>query len=343
MTGGKVAHDESLTRAPAYRIGVVIPSYKVTRHILGVIADIGNEVSRIYVVDDKCPDGSGKLVAEECKDLRVRILFNSENRGVGGAVLTGYTQAVADGIDVIVKIDGDGQMDPSLVPRLIAPILKGQADYTKGNRFYDLTRIGEMPAARLFGNAVLSFMAKLSTGYWGVFDPTNGFTAISMRVASHLPMNKISERYFFETDMLFRLSTLRAVVVDIPMHAHYADEKSNLKISNILFEFLGKHIRNFGKRIFYNYFLRDMSVATVELVVGSALLGFGSVFGLYHWLESMADGSQAPLGIIMFAVLPILVGLQLVLAFLAFDIANVPRRPVSEDLPPPEDRSKWHS
>ncbi|MDE0783793.1 MAG: glycosyltransferase family 2 protein [Planktomarina sp.] len=252
---------------------------------------------------------------------------------MGGAVLAGYKAAIADGADVIVKIDGDGQMDPFLLPRFIAPILKGEADYTKGNRFYDLAQIGNMPPMRLFGNAVLSFMTKLSSGYWSVFDPTNGYTAIHANIAAHLPMDKIDNRYFFETDMLFRLNTLRAVVVDIPMNAVYGNEKSNLHISKILVEFLGKHVRNFAKRIFYNYFLRDMTLASIELLVGTALLNFGLIFGAVSWFNAEASGTPAPLGVIMLATLPILLGIQFILAFLGFDIATVPKRPIHNDLP----------
>jgi dolichol-phosphate mannosyltransferase len=316
-------------------IAVVIPCYRVTGHILGVISSIGAEVSKIYVIDDKCPDHSGQFVLQECKDSRVVVVFNETNVGVGGAVMVGYRRAIADGADIIVKIDGDGQMDPSMLMRFVAPIVKGQADYTKGNRFYDLSRVLRMPRIRLFGNAALSFMAKLSTGYWGLFDPTNGYTAISARIAAHLPYEKISQRYFFETDILFRLNTLRAVVVDIPMHAHYADEKSNLKISKVLVEFAFKHSRNMAKRIFYNYFLRDMNIASVELVIGLLLVCFGLIYGGYHWAESYTRSVTTPTGIVMLATLPIIIGFQLLLAFLAFDMANVPYRPVSADLPDP--------
>ncbi len=151
-----------------------------------------------------------------------------------------------------MKIDGDGQMDPSLIPVFVFPIAAGEADYAKGNRFFDLETIRIMPKVRLFGNAVLSFMCKLSSGYWNLFDPTNGYTAIHADVARRLPFDKISRRYFFETDMLFRLNTLRAVVVDVPMEAKYGNEESNLKISRIVGEFFAKHVRNFLKRIFYN-------------------------------------------------------------------------------------------
>ena len=304
---------------------VVVPSYKVSAHILDLIERIGTEVDSILVVDDACPDGSGKLVLARCSDPRVEVLFHEENKGVGGAVMTGYRYAIAKGADIIVKLDGDGQMDPALLPRFIAPILAGEADYTKGNRFYDLRYISRMPMLRLAGNAMLSFMAKFSTGYWDIFDPTNGYTAISTRVAMKLPQDRISERYFFESDMLFRLGTFRAVVRDVPMDAHYGDEVSNLRIGKVLGEFAGKHLRNFTKRIFYNYFLRDVSVASIELVCGIGLMAFGVVYGGWHWWQSVATGQTAATGIIMLAAMSVLVGLQLLLAFLAYDIASVPR------------------
>ncbi|WP_427913608.1 glycosyltransferase [Ramlibacter sp. MMS24-I3-19] len=307
---------------------MVIPSYRVTRHVLSVIEAIGPEVEQIYVVDDCCPDNSGDLVRTKCTDPRVTVVRNEQNLGVGGAVLRGYQEAIRNGADVIVKIDGDGQMDPSLIPGFVGPILAGEADYTKGNRFFNLERIGEMPPMRLFGNAVLSFMTKLSAGYWDLFDPTNGYTAIHADVARRLPLDKISKRYFFETDILFRLNIVRAVVVDIPMDARYADEVSNLRISRIAGEFFAKHVRNFFKRLFYNYYLRDLSVASLELPLGCSLFLFGVVFGGWHWFLSIYAGAAATAGTVMLSALPVLMGLQLMLAFLAFDIASVPRRPI---------------
>lgn len=309
------------------QIAVVIPCFKVTQHILGVIANIGDEVWRIYVIDDACPDSSGHFVETHCKDRRVRVVYHEFNRGVGAAMITGYRAAIADGADVIVKIDGDGQMDPSLIPHFIGPIVAGEADYAKGNRFFDLEEIGAMPRVRLFGNAMLSFLTKLSSGYWDLFDPTNGYTAIHADVARHLPFRKISCRYFFETDMLFRLNILRAVVVDIPMDARYGNEVSNLSIAKLMGEFLLKHLRNFIKRIFYNYYLRDLSLASIELPLGLGLLLGGTVFGLYHWFESAREGAATPAGTVMLAALPILMGTQFVLAFIGYDIASVPRRP----------------
>lgn len=311
-----------------YEIAVIIPTYKACGHVLGVIAEIGPEVSRIYVVDDACPDDSGEFVRRHCLDPRVSIIRHSQNLGVGGAVMTGYQAAMADGMDILVKIDSDGQMDPALIAEFVAPILHGEADYTKGNRFFDLEKIRSMPMVRLLGNAVLSLMCKLSSGYWHLFDPTNGYTAIHADAARRLPFNKISLRYFFETDMLFRLNTLRAVVVDVPMEAKYGDEVSHLRISKIVGEFFAKHVRNFIKRIFYNYYLRDMSLASIELPMGLVLTVFGVIYGSYHWINSANAGVTTPAGSVMLSALPILMGVQLLLAFLSYDISSTPKRPV---------------
>lgn len=314
------------------KIAVVIPCYKVKSYILSVIVSIGMEVSMIYIVDDACPENSGKYVEENSIDSRIKVIYHPVNQGVGGAVLTGYLAAINDGATVVVKLDGDGQMNADLIPNLVAPILAGEADYTKGNRFFDLEKIQQMPKIRLFGNAILSLMTKLSSGYWNLFDPTNGFTAIHANIIQHLPIKKISQRYFFETDMLFRLNLLRAVIIDVPMDAKYSNEVSNLKISKILGEFLFKHIRNFMKRIFYNYYLRDLSLASIELPLGLLLFMFGVIFGGSHWLFASHAGNSTPAGTVMLAALPILMGLQLILAFLGYDIASVPRHSLYQKL-----------
>jgi len=314
----------SMVQAPV--VAVVIPCYRVTRHIADVIKRIGPECHQIYVVDDCCPDNSGDYVHKHCTDPRILILRNRSNLGVGGAVMVGYEAALKHGADILVKIDGDGQMPPELIGRFIAPITGGAADYSKGNRFYDLSNLRSMPPLRLFGNAILSFMSKFSTGYWDVFDPTNGYTAIHARVAAHLPLDRISRRYFFESDMLFRLNTLRAMVVDIPMAARYNDEVSNLKVSRVFGEFLLGHSRNFAKRIFYNYFLRDLSAASLQLVLGILLMATGTTYGLLKWFVNPGDPATA--GTVMLAALPIMLGLQLVLAFLMWDMQSAPRMPI---------------
>lgn len=310
------------------KVAVAIPCYKVKAHILDVINKIGSEVDVIYVVDDCCPEGSGDYVLESNVDNRVRVLRNEINMGVGGAVCTAYKQAIIDHIDIVVKIDGDGQMDPSLIKKFINPILKGKADYTKGTRFFTLDSLVSMPPIRKFGNAVLSFVNKASSGYWNIMDPTNGYTAIHRKVLNILPLDKISKRYFFESDMLFRLGTIRAVVNDIPMDARYDDEESNLSIKQVIVEFPPLYIKSFIKRIFYNYFLRDFNGASMEFIVGLILFVFGLLFGGFHWLESVTEQQVASTGTVMLAVLPMIMGFQLLLSAINFDMHNVPRAPL---------------
>ena len=313
------------TMAASARIGVVIPSYRVTMHILDVITAIGPEIANIYVVDDCCPDRSGNHVEENCIDPRVQVIFRGQNGGVGAATITGYQAALRDGCDVVVKLDGDGQMDPRLIPRFVRPILAHRADYTKGNRFFNLDDVRAMPRVRLYGNAALSFITKLSTGYWTIFDPTNGYTAIHASLLPYLPLEKIAPRYFFESDMLFRLGMLRALVLDIPMTAIYADEVSHLRIGSVLLRFLAGHSRNFMKRLIYSYFLRDFSAASVELVLGLPLFSFGAIFGFAHWWENSLRGVATNSGTVMLAALPVILGMQLLLSFVGYDIAAVPR------------------
>jgi dolichol-phosphate mannosyltransferase len=312
-------------------IAVIIPCYKVKAHILDVVASIGEEVKSIYVVDDACLEFTGAHVEEHCKDARVNVILNQENKGVGGAVMAGYQQALADGADILVKIDGDGQMDPSLILDFVTPIIAGEADYTKGNRFYNPEELWSMPKIRMFGNAILSLVAKISTGYWQSFDPNNGYTAIHANAARSLPFHKISQRYFFETDMLFRLNILRAVVSDVPMAAKYADEKSNLVIRRNIGEFMRKHLRNAFKRIIYNYYLRDSSLASIELPLGIFLLLFGMIYGACKWISFAAQHIAAPAGTVILSVLPILLGVQFILAFFAYDISNLPTRPIHKN------------
>jgi dolichol-phosphate mannosyltransferase len=309
-------------------IAVIIPCYKVQKQIASVLESIGGEVTSIYVVDDQCPENTGEFVKKTIQDPRVKVLFHQKNQGVGGAVMSGYRKALEDQNKILVKIDGDGQMDPCLINQFIRPLLDGKADYAKGNRFYYLDGLSRMPKLRLFGNAVLSFITKLSSGYWSMFDPTNGYTAIHSEVARLMDFGKVSQRYFFESDMLFRLSLLKAVVVDIPMRAVYEDEPTSLQPIKVAPEFLWKNIKNFLKRIFYNYYLRDMSLASIELPVGVLLVLFSAIFGGYHWFISYSTGEVSTPGTIMLAALPLLIGTQFVLSFFSYDIAHQPKVPI---------------
>jgi hypothetical protein len=230
-------------------------------------------------------------------------------------------------------------MDPAWIPRLAQPIQEGEADYVKGNRFFDLDGLGAMPRMRVLGNSFLSFASKLSSGYWNVFDPTNGFTAIHSAVARRLPFTKLSNRFFFESDMLFRLGILRAVVCEVPMPAVYRGEPSSLVIRRVLFEFAGKHVVNTFKRIFYCYYLRNFNIASIEILAGLLFLAFGTWFGASQWLDGIRANVPATSGTVMVAALPVIVGVQLVLAFLSYDLQNVPREILHRRLEPAPPKS----
>jgi dolichol-phosphate mannosyltransferase len=311
------------------RIAVVVPSYRVADRVVGVVGGIPPVVAAIYVVDDACPERSGERVREAVVDPRVHVIEHATNQGVGGATIAGFRQALADGADIVVKLDGDGQMEPADIPRLLEPILSGEADFAKGNRFWELEGLAAMPGVRLAGNAALSFLTKFSTGYWSVFDPTNGFIAAHREALSHVPLDKLSRRYFFESDLLFRLYIARAVVQDVSMEARYAGETSSLNALRVIPEFLYKHVRNLLKRIFYSYFLRDFTIASLELVVGGLLFLGGVGFGILSWAQGAAHAHPATAGTVMLAGLPIILGVQLLVGFLHFDYQNVPRRPLS--------------
>lgn len=314
--------------AAAPRIAVVIPCYRERDHVLDVIARIPAVVADIICVDDGCPDRTGELVESEARDPRVQVLYSAHNEGVGGATKRGFVAALRAGADIVVKLDGDGQMDPDLIASLTAPIVAGHADYAKGNRFFSLENIATMPRYRIIGNVVMSFVSKFSSGYWNIFDPANGFIAIHASALRILPLERISNDYFFESDLLFRLNTLRAVVIDVPMHAQYGDEQSHLDVFASLPTFIGKHIGNFAKRIFYSYFLRNFSVASIQWLLGPLLLLFGVGFGLHAWRVAESAGLAATAGTVMLAALPIIIGLQFILAAIDYDVRSVPTVPL---------------
>ncbi len=317
------------------RIAVVIPCYRVRSHLPAVLAAIGPEVAHVVCVDDACPEDSGAVALERARvDPRIELVRHERNQGVGAATRTGYRAARARGCTIAVKLDGDGQMDPRLIPALVRPIARGEADYVKGNRFFELEGLAGMPPVRLVGNAGLSLLTKLSTGYWSLFDPTNGYTAIHGAVLDHLPLDKLHARYFFESDLLFRLGTIRAVVAELPMRARYGDERSSLHVWRALVSFPFLHARNLAKRLGYNHLLRNFSVATLELATGVALCVFGAAYGGAMWVRSAITGQVASAGTVMLAGLPVLVGVQLVLSFLGFDIASEPRVPLHPRLEP---------
>lgn len=313
-------------------IAVIIPCYKVGEAVFSLIQQIGPEVTHIIVVDDACPQKTGERVKERIHDPRVEVIIHDKNLGVGGAVITGYQHALQIGSTLAVKVDGDGQMDPESIPDLITPILMGLCDYTKGNRFFDIEFLQGMPKGRLFGNAMLSLLNKITSGYWNLMDPTNGFTAIETRVLALLPLHKMEQRYFFEMDMLYHLGIIRAVVGDIPIPARYGDEVSNLDIRLVLRQFPAKLLTRFFKRVFYNYFLRDFNAGTLMMILSFPLLTFSIFYGGIEWFQHVSSGIAAAPGVVMLAALPFLLGAHLLISAINWDINNTPKTPLHKFL-----------
>jgi glycosyltransferase involved in cell wall biosynthesis len=308
-------------------VAVVIPAYRAAKSIRQVLAGIPLFVKHIVVVNDGSPDETARVV-RDCTDLRVDLVEHEHNEGVGAAVLTGY-RCVSDlGAEIIVKLDADGQMDPAYLLALIAPIVLGEADYTKGNRFLHERELRSMPGRRRFGNAGLSFLTKLASGYWTIFDPTNGYTAIHASVAQLLATRPIAKRFFFETSVLLNLSLLRATVRDVYIPARYPGSASFLSESHAAIEFPWKLFKAFVRRVKILYFVRDFTAVSIYLVFGFVLTIFGSVWGVWHWILSGQSGTAATTGTVMVAVLPIILGVQLLLQAFTLDIQNVPTQPI---------------
>jgi len=308
-------------------VAVVIPAYRAAATIEAVLASIPTFVRHIVVVDDGGADRTAE-VARTVDDPRVVVVEHERNEGVGAAVLTGYRRAAALGAEIIAKVDADGQMDPEYLLALITPIVVGEADYAKGNRFLHERELEAMPGRRRFGNAGLSFFTKLASGYWGIFDPTNGYTAIHASVIPLLDDRRIARRFFFESSMLLNLSLLRAVVRDVYIPARYPGAKSHLSESRAALQFPAQLLRGFLRRIRIQYFVRDFSAVSLYVLCGSLLTLFGGIWGAWHFFVSSQTGVVATTGTVMIAVLPIIVGVQLLLQALTLDVQGSPTTPI---------------
>lgn len=309
------------------RITVVVPAYRVALEIAGVLKAMPASVDRIIVVDDASPDDIGAALAAVA-DERMRVLRHETNQGVGGATVTGMLAAIQDGADVVVKCDGDGQMDPSDIPRLIGPLASGAADHVKGSRYHHPQELASMPRGRLIGNIGLTFLTKLCSGYWSVLDPVNGFFATRTDTLARLPLDKLARRYFFETDLLIRLNIVEARVADMPQPARYAGAPSSLSVRRALWEFPWQLARGLGRRIFWRYLFYDVSPVAIFGIAGAVLSSFGIVFGCWQWIVHATHGVPTPGGTIMLAALPLILGSQLLFHAIILDIQNTPRASV---------------
>ena len=311
-------------------IAAVIPAFNAGTTIRSVLAEIPPAVGIMIVIDDGSNDDTAAVV-ERCAaaDRRIDLIRHDRNQGVGAAMVTGFSRAIELGATIAVKIDADGQMPISMLPSLIEPLLTGEADYVKGNRFRDFQAIRAMPLMRRIGNVALSFLAKAATGYWQCFDPTNGFVAIRTDVLSLLPLQRIDSTYFFEISMLSNLYLLGAVVKEEPMAAQYNGEPSSLSIPRVLRQFPGRLVAAFLRRIVLKNFVYDFSVASLELAAGVPLLLAGILYGGYNWLWYARHHIGAPAGTVVLSAMSIILGYQSLLAAIALDLQSVPREPIN--------------
>lgn len=329
---GSDERGEALPKTKEETTAVIIPAYRVADQIEGVIRGMPPCVDRIIVVDDASPDDLVQRV-EGLNDARVLLLRHAKNQGVGGATITGITTAIKEGHDLIVKCDGDGQMDPADIPLLITPLLNRDADFAKATRFHHFRELGSMPKWRFFGNVGLTFLTKLASGYWNVLDPVNGFLAARTDILRKLPLSRLSRRYFFETDLLIRLNIIEACVAEVPLPARYGNEPTSLSPTRALVEFPPRLLVGLFRRLFWRYLFYDVSPVAVFGLLGSLLCLFGFLFGSYQWIVHAQQDAVTPVGTVMLATLPFILGFQLILQAIVLDIQNTPRSPRCRDKP----------
>jgi len=316
-----------------YVIVMVIPAYRVERDIEAVLQDLPSYIKHIVVVDDASPDSTFDLIAASAqKDTRITLIKHSQNQGVGGAMISGFRKALELGAQIVIKLDGDGQMDPAHIPALITPLVLGKADYVKGNRFRDFQSLQQMPFVRRLGNLGLSFLTKAATGYWSIFDPTNGYFAIRAELLAQLDLERIDKRYFFETSMLANLYLLDAFVMDVPIPARYRNETSSLSIRRSLFEFPYKLLATFLRRVLLRYYIYDFSIMSLYLMIGVPLLLFGGIFGGVKWIQYASQNIPAPTGTVMLPTLSVILGIQILLSAIEIDMNSTPRKALSDPL-----------
>ncbi len=307
-----------------HRIGVVIPAYNVASHVADVVKTIPQFVDRVVLVDDCGTDGTSQLLGT-LERVGVMVVRHAVNQGVGAAMVSGFKKALHEGVDIVVKMDGDGQMDPTYLPLLLDPIVDQRCGYAKGNRFLDNRALESMPATRLIGNYGLTFLTKLASGYWHIFDPQNGYLAIHAGTLQQMDLDHLAKRYFFENDMLVHLNILGVRIKDVSIPARYGDEQSSMRMSEILLTFPRYLFGRFWYRVYQKHILRDFSPIALFWVSGIPLLVWGGSFGAYTWAKSFLTGQVATTGTVMLSVLPFLLGFQLMLQAILLEISESPK------------------
>jgi len=311
------------------KLAVIIPAYCESKNILEVLKSIPDFIWAIIVVNDASTDDTEQIVLSyQTKDPRIHYISHDTNQGVGGATITGYKKALDLDADILVKMDGDGQMSAKHLKKLLHPLLNLEADYTKGNRFFHIDDLKQMPKLRLLGNSFLGFLVRFCSGYWNLYDPTNGYTAVHANVLRKLKLDQIQRNYFFETDMLIELNIIHAKIIDIPIPSKYADEESTMSLSLIVLTFPFLLFKGFLKRIFFNHILYNFTHVGLFFIAGIFPFVFGLIFGTMKWMESFLTQIPATSGTVMLSAFTISIGFLMLLCGLIVDIYMVPQVPL---------------
>jgi len=304
-----------------HTIAVVIPCYKVEQHIQKVVAEIPGYITSIILVNDASPDNTGEILDKlAIENSKIKIIHHLKNQGVGGSMVSGFKEAIKQNMDAVIKIDGDGQMDISFFEKILKAVFDEKYNFAKGNRFFDQKMLQKMPAIRRIGNFGMGFLIKLASGYWNVFDPANGFFCIRTSTLKRIDLERLAKRFFFESSLLIELYYSGAKIKDIAMPAIYAEEKSNLSIWKTLFTFPPKLFNAFIRRIWLRYFIYDFNIGSLYIFFGIPLFLFGLIFGIIKWIHYAGLHTATPTGTIMIAVISLILGFQLTLAAIQYDI-----------------------
>lgn len=306
-------------------IAAVVPAYKEERMISTVINTMPDFVDHIVIVDDCSPDRTSEIVRAST-DERVTLVRHEVNQGVGGAIITGHHTAMELGSDVNVIMAGDAQMDPAYLPQLLDHVTTEGYGFAKANRFFSPESFQGMPTYRVLGNIVLSFMTKLASGYWHLFDPQNGYTAIRTEVLKRVPLHNVARRYSFENDLLIHLNILQVPAVDVPIPAVYGEEVSSIRLSRVVPELMSLLTRGFWRRIWYRYVLWSFSPIALLLVLGIGLTVFGLAVAIWVCFQ-IAISVVATAATVMLAALPLMLGMQMLISALQLDIQASPATP----------------
>src|SRR5215469_4999181 len=303
-------------------VAVVMPAHNEEKLIAQAITSVPEFVDHVIVIDDASTDDTAKL-ALATGDPRVHLIEHEVNTGVGGAIIDGHKLAIDLDADINVVMAGDAQMDPVYLPALLAPIVDAGYGFTKANRFYSRQSLMGMPTIRLMGNVVLSFATKLASGYWNLFDPQNGYTAITRESLGMIDLDRLARRYSFENDLLIWLGIAGVRAKDVPIPSVYGDEVSGMRLRKVIPEISHLLFMGFWRRIFLKYVLMSFSPIALLLFTGLFLCAFGLGVGIWT-LAVTPSGASPTAGTVLLAVGPLLVGINMLVHALTLDIQQTP-------------------